>query len=104
MEMRLEKLRQLAQQKPGDPFPLYGLAMEHKRLGDLKQAIQTFEQLTAKFPDYTAAYYHYGSCLISAGREEEAEPILEKGIETASRSGNAHARDELQALLSEIQE
>ncbi len=103
-ETRLEKLQQLAKQKPQEPFPRYGLAMEHKRLGDLEQAITIFQQLVNGFPDYTAVYYHYGSSLIAAGREEEACTILEKGIETASRHGNTHARDELQALLAEVQE
>ena len=103
-DTRLDKLQRLAEQKTEEPFPHYGLAMEHKRLGDLETAIQTFQQLVQKFPDYTAAYFHYGSSLIAAGQEEAACSVLKKGIETAARNGDAHARDELQALLSDLQE
>ena len=99
---KLERLQQLIDKKPDDPFPRYGWAMEQKRLGELESAIGAFGRLLEDFPDYIAAYYHYAGSLIEAEREQDASTVLEQGIEVAARQGNTHARDEMQALLDGI--
>lgn len=101
---KLDKLRSLIERNPQDPFPLYGLAMEHKRLEQDEDAIQTFSDLVERFPDYTAAYYHYGATLIRAGRESEAEAVLQRGMDVAQSNGDSHARDELAMALEDLRD
>ena len=87
---------------PADPFPRYGLAMEHKTRGDNDQAWIVFEELVTKFPDYVPTYLMAGGTLVALGRKDEAAAIYERGIEVATRRGDPHARGELQSALSEI--
>ncbi len=38
---------------------------------------------------------------MDAGRHAEARPMLEKGIEVATRLGNGHARSEMEMMLQD---
>jgi hypothetical protein len=40
--------------------------------------------------------------LIKAGRNGEAKERLEQGIESAEKTGNQHARSEMQAVLDDL--
>lgn len=86
---------------PGDPFPRYGLAMEHKSRGDLAAAWTAFSELLEQFPDYVPTYLMAGGTLIGLGRREEAAAVYQRGIEVATRESNPHARSELEAALAE---
>jgi tetratricopeptide (TPR) repeat protein len=97
---RIEKLRAFAEARPGDPFPRYALALEHKNGGALDEAWRTFQVLLDAHPDYTAAYLHAGNTLIALGRAAEARSIWQRGVEVCSRRGDAHARSELEAALA----
>ncbi|HSR49937.1 MAG TPA: tetratricopeptide repeat protein [Acidobacteriota bacterium] len=101
---KLSKLRHFVERKPDDPFPLYGLAMEYKRLERLEEALQSFSELARRFPDYTPTYFHYAGTLVRAGLEEEAQEVYRRGIEVAGSNGDAHAQEELQAAMEEIAE
>ena len=100
---RIERLKNLAEKMPEDPFPRYGLAMEHKNRGDHREAIRVFQQLVEHHPDYTAAYFHFGMSLQAAGEQEKAEEVLGLGIEVADKNGESHAREELQTALADLQ-
>ena len=102
MSDRKQRLQELAQKNPDDPFPRYGLAMEHKREGDLPSAIQIFSDLVEEHPDYLPVYFHYGTSLGAEGRGEKAREVLKAGIDVALRQGNTHARSELEAALEEL--
>lgn len=99
---RLELLREIVQNKPGDTFARYGLAMELSSLGDAAEAWEQFDYLLTLHPDYSPAYYHAGKLLASQGRLEEAKIVLAKGIEVTGGQGNLHAQTELQAALEEL--
>lgn len=86
---------------PGDPFPRYGLAMEHKSRGDLAAAWTAFSELLEQFPDYVPTYLMAGGTLIGLGRREEAAAVYRRGIEVAAHEGNSHAHSELEAALAE---
>ena len=96
---RLETLKSLVAQNPGDSFARYGLAMEHRGAGDLEAAAAEFQALLEANPDYAGAYFHYGQTLLRAGRKDEACEVYRKGIEVTSRLGNSHARSELEGAL-----
>ena len=97
---RLETLKNMVAQNPNDSFLRYGLAMEHRNAGDLATAVAEFQTLIAGNPDYVAAYFHGGQTLERLSRIEEAREYYRRGIEASLRTGDAHARSELEAALS----
>lgn len=98
-ETRLEVLKGLVARNPADSFARYGLAMEYRKQGDLEAAMGEFRALMAVDPDYAPAYYHSGQTLELAGKPAEAREAYLRGIEAATRKGDAHTRAELQAAL-----
>ncbi|HLK49367.1 MAG TPA: tetratricopeptide repeat protein [Bryobacteraceae bacterium] len=96
---RLEALKNLVAQNPRDSFLRYGLAMEHRNGGDLETAAAEFRAVIAGNPDYVAAYFHGGQTLERLSRLEEARELYRAGIEASLRTGDTHARGELEAAL-----
>ncbi|HYW45433.1 MAG TPA: tetratricopeptide repeat protein [Bryobacteraceae bacterium] len=96
---RLEALKGMVAQQPGDSFLRYGLAMEYRNAGDLESAIAEFRSVIAANPDYSAAYFHGGQTLERLGRLDEARGLFRAGIEVTTRKGDRKTRDELQAAL-----
>ena len=96
---RLEILKGLLEQKPDDSFLRYGLAMEYRNTGDLEAAVREFRTLMAANPDYAPAYFQGGQTLERLGRIAEARQWYEKGVEVTTRTGDQHARSEMQAAL-----
>lgn len=94
---RLAMLQQMAAQKPDDPFPRYGLAMEYKKQGRADEAWSTFEALMESHPDYVASYLMAGNLLESMGRSDEAAGIYDRGMDVAKAAGDAHSLSELEA-------
>jgi predicted Zn-dependent protease len=99
---RIATFRSFISKSPSDPFPRYGLAMEHKGRGELAEAWAVFEELMTQFPDYVATYLMAGGTLVALDRKAEAADTYRKGIEVAQRRGDQHARRELEAALLEI--
>ena len=102
MEKRLAMLENLTSSGKADAFAWYALALEYKSKGRIDDALQTFSTLREKDPGYIPMYLMAGSMLVEAGREDEARAWLRDGIERASAAGNAHARDEMTAVLDSI--
>lgn len=96
---RLETLKSMVAQNPGDGFLRYGLAMEYRNGGDLEAAMAEFRGLRQANPDYAAAYFHGGQTLERLGRLDDAREWYVEGIEVTTRKGDLHARSELQAAL-----
>lgn len=96
---RLETLKNMVAQNPGDSFARYGLAMEYQKSGDLAGALQEFRALLEANPDYSAAYYHGGQTLEKMGLLDDAKEIYQAGIEATMRTGDSHTRGELQMAL-----
>jgi len=96
---RMEILLSMVAKNPQDSFARYGLAMEYANTGDLERAVAEYRTLIGFNADYAAAYFHGGQALEKLGRMDEARDIYEKGIETATRTGDQHTRSELQAAL-----
>ena len=96
---RLEVLKSMVEQDPGNRFARYGLAMEYRNSGDLAQALAEFRGLLEADPGYTAAYYHCGQALELMGRTEQAAAVYRDGIEACTAKGDLHTRSEIQAAL-----
>ena len=97
---RIDKLRKMLEDQPDDTFLLYGLAMEWKKAGDHKQALEGFDRVIQQNSAYCYAYYQKGLVLEDQGDLNAAKTAYEQGIEAARKSGDDHARSELEAALS----
>jgi predicted Zn-dependent protease len=101
---RVAMLNEILAQNPNDAFARYGLAMEFCNSGDVGSALQEFHKLLAAHPDYTAGYFMAAQTLAKSNRAEEAKKMLSDGIASASRTGNAHARSEMEAMLADLEQ
>lgn len=99
---RIEMLKAFIAQRPADPFPQYGLALEYKNAGQLDEAWRTFEVLMEKHPTYTAAYLHAGNTAVEQGRLADARAVYSRGVEACVKAGDAHARGELEGALAAL--
>jgi predicted Zn-dependent protease len=99
---KVAMLSEILTQNPTDAFARYGLAMEHASLGNTETAVEEFNRLLSQHPDYTAGYFMCAQTLLKAGRNGDAKERLEQGIESAEKTGNQHARSEMQAVLDDL--
>jgi tetratricopeptide (TPR) repeat protein len=96
---RLDKLLKMLDTKPGDPFLLYALGLEHKKLGDKKSAIEYLDRTIQHDWGYCYAYYQKGLILQESGDVDGARRTFGEGIDAAQRKGDTHAAGEIAAAL-----
>ena len=96
-------LKEFLTENPSDAFARYGLAMEYSKAGQIDTALAEFKRLLEIDPDYTAGYQMAAQTLAAAGRTEEARKMFSDGIACAARTGNQHARSEMESMLEEMQ-
>ncbi len=87
---------------PSNAFARYGLAQEYAKAGDDERALAEFQAILDSNPDYQAAYYHAGKALERLGRKRAARAMYGHGVAASLRTGDAHARSELEAALEEL--
>jgi tetratricopeptide (TPR) repeat protein len=95
-------LKAFIAQRPNDPFPRYGLALEHKNAGQLEEAWALFAALMDEHPTYTAAYLHAGNTAAALGRLDDARATYTRGVAACVKAGDAHARGELEGALAAL--
>ena len=99
---RIAMLNEILAQNPNDTFARYGLAMEYSGKSEVGRALEEFGKLLSANPDYTVGYFMAAQTLARAERVEEAKKMLQDGIASAKRTGNAHAQSEMEAMLAEL--
>lgn len=99
---RRQILEDFVVSKPTDAFARYGLAMECANSGDTAAADEHFKALLASHAEYVAGYFQYGQFLAKSGRTDEARNALTAGIATARKTGDEHARSEMESALAEL--
>jgi tetratricopeptide (TPR) repeat protein len=99
---RRQMLEEYVAAKPNDAFARYGLAMDCANSGDSPAADEHFKALLGTHPEYVAGYFQYGQFLARTGRTNEARSMFQAGIATAQRTGDDHARAEMETALSEL--
>lgn len=99
MPTRLEALEMMVSKGPNDPFPYYGLALEYRSQGRLRDCLDGFERLREKFPDYVPMYLMAAQVSQELGLIADARRWCETGIAAAQRTRNTHALGELESLL-----
>ncbi len=99
---RIAALRSVLEADPSNTFARYGLAQECVKSGENEQALTEFNNILESNPDYQAAYYHAGKALERLGRKEDAQAMYKAGIEASQRTGDDHARSELEVAIQEL--
>jgi predicted Zn-dependent protease len=96
--------QEILAQNPDDAFARYGLAMEYRQRGEAILALEQFDELQKRHPDYTAGYQMAAQALMADGKTLEAEQRLHTGIASARRTRNQHALAEMEGMLDELKE
>jgi tetratricopeptide (TPR) repeat protein len=104
MTQRIEQLRKLLQSDPNDAFCLYGLALEHAKLGEHDKAIEHFDLAIAADPNSCYAYFHKAKSLEQQGDIAAARYTLAPGLAKAKAIGDQHAMSEISAYLFELED
>jgi predicted Zn-dependent protease len=99
---RRQKLEEFLAAHPKDAFAQYGLAIELAKEDNHAATIGQFQALLFTHPDYVTGYFQFGQFLARIGSTAEARRVLTDGIAVASRTGDAHARDEISAALAAL--
>jgi len=99
MPDRIEAIRAMLENEPGDVMLNYSLAMECASAARHDEAIAAFRTCIASDPTYLPAHVEAGKCLRSAGRFDEAREVFAEAMELAATQGESHMRDFIQQQL-----
>jgi Tfp pilus assembly protein PilF len=95
-------LTAILEKDPSNLLARYGLAMEYAQQGDAQHALEAFGMLMQSNPEYVATYYQAGQVLRKMGDTRQAGEVFRKGLAACDRTGNLHARSEMEAALAEL--
>ena len=98
---RIEQLLSFYEEDPNDPFNIYCLATEY-RTENPDKAWEYYSKLLQEHADYLATYYHAAELLIERDEIDEAEKLIDQGIELAIAQNNQLALRELRNLLNNL--
>ncbi|HEX2189862.1 MAG TPA: tetratricopeptide repeat protein [Longimicrobiaceae bacterium] len=99
---RIESLRRLAEERPDDPRPRFGLALEYERAGRWEEMIEELRAYLALTDDEGNAYGRLGHALRELGRDDEARAAYRQGIEAANRHSHPTMAAEFEEVLEEM--
>jgi tetratricopeptide (TPR) repeat protein len=102
-QSRIDQLFAFLKKAPEDAFTLYSIAYEYLQMEDNERALEYFQKLKDRHPDYIGTYYHMGEVLIRLSRREEAMAVYEAGIAMGQKQKDSHAVAELQNALMNAQ-
>jgi predicted Zn-dependent protease len=99
---RIEQLRGMLAEEPGDLFLRYAIALELKRSGAMEQAVKDLEAILTNDPKHIASYYQLALMQADLGRTAEARATCEAGMLQCIVTGDRKARVELQELRNSL--
>jgi predicted Zn-dependent protease len=99
---RRQMLEEFVAANPNDAFARYGLALDCAKNGETEAALDHLRKLIAAHPDYVAGHQQLAQLLAQLGRREEARQAFQAGIAAAQKTGNDHARSEMENGLAEL--
>src|SRR5438552_1900475 len=103
MSDKLSKLQAMLEKQPNDPFLLYGIALEHKKMHNPIEAIAFLDRCMAADPNYCYAYFQRGQICEMTGDVDAARRSYNDGIAAAKRAGDAHAQSEIEGALQMLE-
>jgi tetratricopeptide (TPR) repeat protein len=102
MPDRKLQLQKLLEREPDDPFLVYGLALEHKKAGESKEALELLDRVISLDPLYCYAYFQSGQIRAAAGDVAGAKAVLQRGVNAAVKKNDSKAQGELLGALDEL--
>ncbi|HMW98080.1 MAG TPA: tetratricopeptide repeat protein [Flavobacteriales bacterium] len=102
MSTRLDQLRAMLAEEPGDAFIRYAIALEYKRSGNMEEAVVQLERLLTDDPKYIACYYQLALLYTDLGRADDALRACDAGALQCLVTGDRKARTELMQLKDVI--
>ena len=99
---RLPMLEKLIERGSTDPFVHYARAMELRTLGRTADALDAFDQVTSRFPEYVPSYLMAGQVAVELAAYDRARDFLTRGLAAARAAGDDHAISELSAALTTL--
>lgn len=99
---RLETLKKIVEDEPMDEFSRYALALEYISVGEKEKALEEFNNLLSRSPEYLPLYYQLGKLYEDNGDSNKAISIYEEGISLAEKQNDSHTKSELQEALENI--
>ncbi|MCI0413541.1 hypothetical protein L0222_12180 [bacterium] len=99
---RLEQFKEFVELDPSDTFSRYALGMEYLGASEFSQALQQFEEVIRLEPAEPAAYSQAAISAENLNQFDQARIFLQRGIEVATKKGNKHAREEMEAALDKL--
>jgi Flp pilus assembly protein TadD len=98
---RITTLRKMADDRPGDPRPLFGLALEYEKAERWEDAALTLRDYLARTDDEGNAWGRLGAALRRLGRDDEAKEAYRTGVDAALRHGHPTMAGEFEEVLEE---
>lgn len=92
---RLDMLNSMLAEDPYDGFLIFAIAKEFEKAGDVEGAIQKYEELKSKDPEYVGLYYHLAHLYAESDQLDKAMEIYDQGITIAKKQSDFHALSEL---------
>ena len=102
MSERIEAIKAMLQDNPGDVFLLYSLGMEEASRGRLDLASDALGECIGADADYLPAWIERAKVLRAAGELDEARGVFEGALELAGRQGDSHATDAIRGQLEAL--
>ena len=102
MSERIETIKAMLQDNPGDVFLLYSLGMEQASLGRPDLAADALGECIAADADYLPAWIERAKVLRSDGQLDQARQTFQGALELAGRQGDTHAADAIRGQLEAL--
>jgi Tfp pilus assembly protein PilF len=99
---RLEQFKEFVELDPSDTFSRYALGMEYMGTAEYPAALQQFEEVIRLEPAEPAAYSQAAIAAENLNQIDQARILLQKGIEVATKKGDKHTREEMEAALEKL--
>ena len=99
MSDRIEALRKMAEARPSDPRPWFGLALGYEKAERWDDVVHTLRDYLQRTDDEGNAWGRLGAALRRLGRDDEAREAYRKGIEAAGRHGHPTMAGEFEDVL-----
>jgi len=90
-EWARDAFRNVTQLDPNQPLAQMYVAVATQELGDLKEAIRLYRELTVRFPDFAPGYYRLGDGSLRAGEVAQAEAAFGRLISLAPNEWRGYA-------------
>ena len=100
---RLDKLLEMLEKQPRDPFLLYAVGFEYEAAGQDGLAMEYYSLILQHQPGYLPVYYQAGLLQANMGNSAGAIELLNKGIELAKLHKDKKTENELRMALEEME-